>query len=123
MIGRSGSSAGSWVAASQSLRIGRWRAAGLVEDCIGAGSPIERRRQVCDAGAPNATILMNAISDLRQYALAEGTHLGDDIVGRGPLEIEIDRGDAELAQGMNIGDEIGIVAGKQPAIAVRRNGG
>src|SRR5215472_856435 len=34
MMGRSGSSAGSWVAASQSLRIGRWRCGALLDDCM-----------------------------------------------------------------------------------------
>src|SRR3954452_16049857 len=58
MIGRSGSSAGSCVAASQSLRIGRWRW-GAEDDCIGGG-PLEvlcfnSSGEVCDAAAPNAT--------------------------------------------------------------------
>src|SRR5882762_11473091 len=110
MIGRSGSSAGSWVAASQSLRIGRWRA-GAEEVCIGSGLPICRGRQVCDAGAPNATILMLSCLNLRQHALAEGAYLGDHVLGCGPVEIEIDRGDAKIAQRTNVGNEIGVAAG------------
>src|SRR5580658_1991405 len=51
MIGRSGSSAFSWVAASQSLRIGRWRAAGAAAvDCIVLPPGGRRFTQVCDGG-------------------------------------------------------------------------
>src|SRR4051812_10159940 len=63
MIGRSGSSAGSWVAASQSLRIGRWRW-GAEGDCIGGGPReihcLKSCDEVCDALQPNAMVLSQA---------------------------------------------------------------
>jgi hypothetical protein len=57
MIGRSGSSAGSWVAASQSLRIGRWR---LIGAWAGSGMavfhPLGWLPQLCPALAAGATV-------------------------------------------------------------------
>src|SRR5580704_8853295 len=75
MIGRSGSSAGSCVAASQSLRIGRWRA-GAEGVCIGGGLPICRACQVCDAGAPNATVLIGGAVRARGSAASRPQTIG-----------------------------------------------
>ena len=60
--------------------------------------------------------------DPRQDAVAEGAHLCDDVVGPGSLEIEVDRGDAEFAQGADVRNEVGVAAGKQAAVAVRGGG-
>src|SRR5580704_17728784 len=117
MIGRSGSNAFSWVAASQSLRIGRWRAWGAaVVDSM--GPPGGRRLgQVCDGAAANGTVLMCG-SDPRQHPLAEGAHLGEYGFLLRPLEIEIDRADAKVLEGMDVAYDIAVAAGKEPALAV-----
>src|SRR3954447_9679908 len=83
MIGRSGSSAGSWVAASQSLRIGRWRW-GAADDCIGGG-PLKvlcfnSSGEVCDAAAPNA---MDFVAGSRG-ALAGLNRAADRRIGKPP---------------------------------------
>ena len=58
-------------------------------------------------------------SNPRQHPLLEGAHFGEHSVGLGPLEIEIDRGDAEIAQRVDVADDVLLAAGKQAALAIR----
>src|SRR6266540_4676513 len=115
MIGRSGSSAGSWVAASQSLRIGRWRC-GAGGVCIGGGLRSVARMKSATPARRMPRFWMRLYP--RQHPLAEGAHLGEYAIGLGPLEIEIDRRDPEIAQRADVADEIGVSAGEKPALAV-----
>src|SRR5258708_2695197 len=48
-------------------------------------------------------------SDFGQHVFAEALHVGDDFVGGGAVEAEIDIADPEVADGAQIGDDRGVV--------------
>src|SRR5580658_3705393 len=117
MIGRSGSSAGSWVAASQSLRIGRWRWGAALDDCMSSSRGPKVSSSLRWASGERHDF--DRGSDLRQHLLPEGAHLGDDRGLVRAFEIEIDCGHAKVFEGVNVADDVGVATGKEPALAVR----
>src|SRR5580700_6924495 len=54
-------------------------------------------------------------SCLRQHPLTERAHLADDFALFRAFEIEVDRGDAEIFERVDVADDVGGAAGKQPA--------
>src|SRR5260221_9682752 len=58
--------------------------------------------------------------DLVDHGGAKSLHLGQYGVDRGSPEIDVDRADAHLLQRAEVLDQVGLAAGEQASLAVRR---
>ena len=65
-----------------------------------------------------ALALRRKALDSAQQILAKAAHPGDHRVGRVAAKIEIDVADPDIAQRPEIANDVGALAGKQPALPV-----